>query len=195
MHRALLLSSLVLAACTRPAAPTSGGLATIDHVVDGDTAVVQLNGREETIRLLGVDTPETVDPDTPPECFGAEASDHTKSLLPPGTEVRLTRDVEARDRYDRMDDFVSEMLDALADLDSSQPTLRRNVRAQCSVAVLPFADMSAARDQEYLCDGLAEEIVGALSRIGELRVASRTSAFQFKGQGHDIREIGWYKHH
>ena len=112
MRRALLLS-LVLAACTRPSAPSSGGLATVDHVVDGDTAVVRLNGREETLRFLGVDTPETLDPDTPPECFGAEASDHTKDLLPPGTEVRLTRDVEARDRYDRLLVYVERADDGL----------------------------------------------------------------------------------
>jgi micrococcal nuclease len=102
MRRTLFALLLLLAGCSRPAAAGDGGLATVDHVVDGDTVVVQLNGREETLRLIGVDTPETVDPDTPPECFGPDASDHTKSLLPPGTEVRLTRDVEARDRYDRL---------------------------------------------------------------------------------------------
>ncbi len=104
MRPALLvvLPLLLLPACTRGAPPGDGGLAVVDHVVDGDTVVVELNGRRETLRLIGVDTPETVDPDTPPECFGPEASDHTKALLPAGTEVRLTRDVEARDRYDRL---------------------------------------------------------------------------------------------
>lgn len=111
MHRALLLPLLFLVACARPA--PSGGLAVVDHVVDGDTAVVELNGREETIRFLGVDTPETVHPDQPPECFGQEASDHVKDLLPPGTEVRLTRDVEARDRYDRLLVYVERAEDGL----------------------------------------------------------------------------------
>jgi non-specific serine/threonine protein kinase len=50
--------------------------------------------------------------------------------------------------------------------------------------------MSASRDQEFLCDGLAEDILGALRRIPDLRVASRTSTFQFKGRAVDIREIG-----
>jgi TolB-like protein/Flp pilus assembly protein TadD len=50
--------------------------------------------------------------------------------------------------------------------------------------------MSEARDQEFLCDGMAEEILGALSTIPDLHVASRTSAFQFKGRANDIREIG-----
>jgi len=59
-----------------------------------------------------------------------------------------------------------------------------------SVAILPFADMSAARDQEYFCDGIAEEIINALCVVRGLRVASRTSSFQYKGQNVDIREIG-----
>jgi TolB-like protein/Flp pilus assembly protein TadD/tRNA A-37 threonylcarbamoyl transferase component Bud32 len=59
-----------------------------------------------------------------------------------------------------------------------------------SIAVLPFADMSPQRDQEYFCEGIAEELINALMRIDELRVASRTSAFAFKGKSEDIREIG-----
>jgi micrococcal nuclease len=113
MRRALVLLLLaLLPACTRHAPPT-GGLAVVRHVVDGDTVVVDLGGREETLRLIGIDTPETVDPDTPPECFGHEASDHTKALLPAGTEVRLTRDVEARDRYDRLLVYVERAEDGL----------------------------------------------------------------------------------
>ena len=59
-----------------------------------------------------------------------------------------------------------------------------------SVAVLPFVDLSPQQDQEYFCDGLAEELLNALTRIRGLRVASRTSAFQFKGTSTDVREIG-----
>lgn len=59
-----------------------------------------------------------------------------------------------------------------------------------SIAVLPFADMSPAGDQEYFGDGLAEEILNALARMPELHVAARTSAFSFKGKDVDIREIG-----
>lgn len=59
-----------------------------------------------------------------------------------------------------------------------------------SVAVLPFADMSRDKDQGYFCDGMAEEIINALSRLQGLRVASRTSTFQFKAGGADVREIG-----
>jgi len=59
-----------------------------------------------------------------------------------------------------------------------------------SIAVLPFADMSPDRDQDYLCEGLAEELINALTHIDGLRVASRTSSFQFRNTGADIREVG-----
>ncbi len=114
MRRVLLLSCLLVAGCTRTAAaPTDPGAATVVEVVDGDTVVVDLAGRQETLRLIGIDTPETVDPDQPPECWGAEASAHTKALLPAGTAVRLTRDVEARDRYDRLLVYVERAEDGL----------------------------------------------------------------------------------
>jgi serine/threonine-protein kinase len=59
-----------------------------------------------------------------------------------------------------------------------------------SVAVLPFADLSAKQNQEYFCDGMTEEIVNALGRIPGLQVAARTSAMQFRDRGLDVREIG-----
>ena len=59
-----------------------------------------------------------------------------------------------------------------------------------SIAVLPFVNMSADQEQEYFCDGLAEELIDALARLDGLRVVSRTSSFQFRGKGHDLREVG-----
>ncbi len=59
-----------------------------------------------------------------------------------------------------------------------------------SIAVLPFADMSPARDQDYFCEGMAEELIHELARLPGLRVASRTAAFQFKGHTGDMREVG-----
>jgi serine/threonine-protein kinase len=59
-----------------------------------------------------------------------------------------------------------------------------------SIAVLPFKDMSPQRDQEHLCEGLAEELINALAQVKGLKVAARTSAFSFKGKDADIREIG-----
>ena len=59
-----------------------------------------------------------------------------------------------------------------------------------SIAVLPFSNISADPEQEYFCDGMAEEIINALTQIDGLRVVARTSAFAFKGKNVDIREIG-----
>lgn len=59
-----------------------------------------------------------------------------------------------------------------------------------SIAVLPFVNMSADADNEYFCDGLAEELINAMTKIERLRVVSRTSAFSFKGRDKDVREIG-----
>ena len=59
-----------------------------------------------------------------------------------------------------------------------------------SIAVLPFLNMSADPEQEYFCDGLSEELIDALARLEGLRVVARTSAFQFRGKGHDLREVG-----
>ena len=87
--------------CSDP--PPSGLPATVVEAVDGDTVDVRFgDGHTDRVRLLGIDTPETVDPDRPVGCFGPEASGHTKSLLPAGTQVLLQRDVEARDRYGRL---------------------------------------------------------------------------------------------
>lgn len=61
---------------------------------------------------------------------------------------------------------------------------------QKSIAVLPFIDMSQAKDQEYFSDGLAETTLDMLSRVPDLKVISRTSSFAFKGKPMDVREIG-----
>jgi serine/threonine protein kinase/tetratricopeptide (TPR) repeat protein len=58
-----------------------------------------------------------------------------------------------------------------------------------SVAVLPFVDMSPTRDQDYLCEGIAEEVINALTHLSDLRVAARSSSFQFRGQAVDLAEV------
>ena len=59
-----------------------------------------------------------------------------------------------------------------------------------SIAVLPFADMSPGKDQEYFSDGLAEELTNALAKVPGLKVTGRSSAFQFKGKNEDLRTVG-----
>ena len=107
---------LTLVSCTATRiSPDAGGriLATVATVHDGDTMTVRIAGRNETIRLIGVDTPETVHPTKPVQCWGPEASAHTKSSFPPGTRVSLARDVEARDRYGRFLAYVYRASDNL----------------------------------------------------------------------------------
>jgi serine/threonine protein kinase/Flp pilus assembly protein TadD len=65
-----------------------------------------------------------------------------------------------------------------------------STREKYSIAVLPFVDMSPDKDQEYFCDGLAEELINALTHVKPLRVAARTSAFSLKGGKYHVREIG-----
>jgi micrococcal nuclease len=90
-----------------PSVPLPQGAdATVTRVVDGDTIMVRLDGRDTTVRLIGVDTPETKDPRKPVQCFGREASARTKALLPEGTAVRIAYDVERNDRYGRTLGYV-----------------------------------------------------------------------------------------
>jgi micrococcal nuclease len=75
-------------------------------VVDGDTIDVAFGDIVERVRLIGIDTPETKKPNSPVECYGPEASAFTTSLLPPGTRVRVDRDVVGRDDYGRLLGYV-----------------------------------------------------------------------------------------
>jgi micrococcal nuclease len=83
------------------------------RVIDGDTLIAEVAGAEERIRLIGIDTPETVAPNRPVECYGAEASHRLDDLLPVGTAIRLERDVEPRDPYDRLLAYVYRADDGL----------------------------------------------------------------------------------
>lgn len=90
-----------------PAAPgDASGRGVVVRVVDGDTLVVTLDGREHKVRLIGIDTPETKKPDTPVQCYGPEASQRLSQLLPVGTAVRLERDKELNDQYGRILAYV-----------------------------------------------------------------------------------------
>lgn len=96
-------------------APATGNLPSgidvvVHKVIDGDTIEVS---RGERVRLIGIDTPETHDPNRPAGCFGIEASRFTASVLAPGTPVRLVGDAEQRDRYGRLLAYVYRRADGL----------------------------------------------------------------------------------
>lgn len=114
----LLAAAFVFAGCGPggDGAPTVGaepGTATVKRVVDGDTIDVQLASELEKVRLIGIDTPETHGRGGLRECFGTEATNRLRALLPAGTRVRLVRDVEARDRYGRLLAYVYRAPDGL----------------------------------------------------------------------------------
>jgi TolB-like protein/cytochrome c-type biogenesis protein CcmH/NrfG len=80
--------------------------------------------------------------------------------------------------------------DSPADSDSTESVRPGDGQAAPSIAVLPFEDMSEQGDQRYFCEGIAEEILNALCKIANLRVAARIAAFQFSGQNIDVKDIG-----
>ena len=103
---AAILAAVALPGCADPSAqPAEGGAVRVTRVVDGDTIRVRLAGGEEAVRYIGVDTPESVKPGAPVECFAKRASALNARLVE-GERVRLVADVEARDRYDRLLAYV-----------------------------------------------------------------------------------------
>ncbi len=89
------------------------GTATVEWVIDGDTVDLVIDGVDERVRLIGIDTPESVSRNDPVQCFGSEASAALTGLLPPGTLVRIERDEEARDRFGRLLLYVFRAEDGL----------------------------------------------------------------------------------
>ena len=98
--------------------------------------------------------------------------------------VKRCLEKNSSDRYQRMSELKVDLVKATAKkvtVSSEEP--------QPSIAVLPFADMSPGKDNEWFSDGLAEEIINALTKIPKLKVIARTSAFAFKDKEQDIRRI------
>jgi len=102
------------------------------------------------------------------------------------TEKALKK--EQNDRYDSMDDILAVLQDLRYGVKDSKST--EEEKTIPSIAVLPFVNMSADPENEYFSDGLAEDLINALTKIKDFRVAARTSAFSFKDEKIDIREIG-----
>jgi micrococcal nuclease len=101
---------------TAASSPRAGRtLAQVVRVIDGDTTVVATGGLEYRVRYIGIDTPETVDPRKPVECYGREASQRNRELVE-GETVELEKDVSETDQYDRLLRYVwvdGEMVNAI----------------------------------------------------------------------------------
>ena len=116
------LAALAIALCTAVCgcsvdvtdgdAPGPADTGRVVRIVDGDTIRVDLPSGEEAVRYIGIDTPESVKPGSPVECFAKKASAFNARLVE-GERVRLVRDVEARDRYGRLLAYVYRARDDL----------------------------------------------------------------------------------
>ena len=113
--------------------------------------------------------------------------------VPPSVEwaVAKAMSTESSGRFATSAMFAQALVSGQLSTPTNTDALPKTAVSQAkSVAVLPFANMSADPENEYFADGMAEEIINALSKIQGLRVASRTSSFAFKGKNEDIGEIG-----
>ncbi|HXJ29255.1 MAG TPA: protein kinase, partial [Gemmatimonadales bacterium] len=97
---------------------------------------------------------------------------------------------EAGDRFATAAQFAQALKQPGASTPPGMTTTTAAAATTKSIAVLPFVNMSADAENEYFTDGIAEEIINALTKIQALRVASRTSSFAFKGKNQDIRKVG-----
>lgn len=118
----LIAAAVALGACGRVSGSSGAseadrrlppGTGVVAKQVDGDTVHVRIAGSDETVRFIGIDTPETHGRKGLIECFGAQAAAHTAALIPVGTTVRLVRDAEPRDRYGRLLAYVYRSKDDL----------------------------------------------------------------------------------
>ena len=135
--------------------------------------------------------------DSTAEVLGAVLRDDPRPIqAPPALEriVRRCLQKSPGQRFQTMGELRGALEHTTTDVASPGPLVRGSApwieERGASIAVLPFTDMSAAKDQEWFCDGIAEEILNALTPLKGLRVAARTSAFSFKGKGDDLRTIG-----
>jgi serine/threonine protein kinase/Tfp pilus assembly protein PilF len=116
-----------------------------------------------------------------------------KGTIPESVEKAVTKamSTDASGRYSTAAQFGQALASGSIATPTDTATLpHATVSAAKSVAVLPFTNMSADPENEYFTDGMAEEIISALTKIQSLRVTSRTSSFVFKGKSEDIGEIG-----
>jgi TolB-like protein/Flp pilus assembly protein TadD len=146
-----------------------------------------LGGRNPFRRPSGAETLAAILREPPSELDPARP-------VPPGLArlVRRCLEKEPSARFQTATDlaFALETLSGDVSRASATGPTRAEAVGGPSIAVLPFADMSPARDQDHLCEGLAEELINGLTHVEGLRVAARSSSFQFRGSAVDIRAVG-----
>jgi serine/threonine-protein kinase len=117
---------------------------------------------------------------------------HSRTYLPPDVDAVVSRAL-MRNRDERpatVQEFARALREAAAGERISSPRMSQiRERAPASIAVLPFVNASGAGENDFLCDGISDELVHALGKVPELRVVARTSSFAFKGSTDDARTI------
>lgn len=131
---------------------------------------------------------------TPPETLTAileqspETILHNHASLPATVEVLILKCL--RKERGQRHQSAQEVLAELKHIEASLPNVQVVQRTKPSIAILPFANLSADMENDYFCNGLAEEVLNALAKVESLHVVARTSAFSFKGKRINAQEIG-----
>lgn len=146
-----------------------------------------LSGRNPFQMTSGAETMAAILRESPPSL-------EPRAQLPTALERLVLHCLEKDpgERFQAARDLTFALESLLGELrhPSLQGSTSRSKPSAASIAVLPFADMSATRDQDYLCEGIAEELINALTHIDGLRVAARSSSFQFRESAVDIQAVG-----
>jgi serine/threonine protein kinase/Flp pilus assembly protein TadD len=153
-----------------------------ERATPADTMVAILHEAPQALSESGKERPVALDR-VVARCLAKRSEDRFQTARELATALRAVLEETAL-----TDTWKPQSLETLSD-----PKIQASPESQpreASLAVLPFVNMSADKDNEYFSDGLAEELIAVLSKVEGLHVASRTSAFAFKGKSEDVRRIG-----
>ena len=187
-------SALVLGLSACSDEPTDTG--TVVSITDGDTLVASVGGKDQTIRLLNIDTPETKDPNKPVECLGTEASEFLRGLLPVGSKITLQYDVDRKDKYDRTLAAVFTPTDTFASADIARAGFGTAVALGNNTKFLPPVQ-DAEKEAKASSRGVHDQAVectlpGQIAAVGdslETAAAATTASSTAAATGSTITEV------